>query len=106
MARPVLRSYQVRLSASVATPSWTTRFSAEVLRLGLAALFLPQPDQCGFFARHNNPGVGTTQKGATEIAEVAYGCAHENPINGDIATINGNVVAVRSSTTFGDIFTL
>ena len=25
--RPVLRSYQVRLSASVATPSWTTRLS-------------------------------------------------------------------------------
>ncbi len=27
MARPVLRSYQARLSASVATPSWTTRLS-------------------------------------------------------------------------------
>ena len=26
-ARPVLRSYQLRLSASVATPSWTTRLS-------------------------------------------------------------------------------
>ena len=26
-ARPVLRSYQARLSASVATPSWTTRLS-------------------------------------------------------------------------------
>jgi hypothetical protein len=43
--RPVLRSYHVWFSASVATPSWTDEIGAQILRLGLAALFLPQPDR-------------------------------------------------------------
>ena len=35
---------------------------AEVFRLGLAALFLPQPDQRGFFRAHDDPGVRAAEE--------------------------------------------
>ena len=66
MARPVLRSYQARLSASVATPSWTTRLSLRSSGSSLAALFLPQPDQRGFVRAHDDPCV----RAAEELAAV------------------------------------
>ena len=53
----MLRSYQVWLSASVATPSWTMRLPDQILRLGLAALFLPEPDQRRLVGAHDDPGV-------------------------------------------------
>ena len=62
----MLRSYQVRLSASVATPSWTTRLPRQILRLGLAALFLPEPDQRRLVRAHDDPGV----RPADEVAAV------------------------------------
>ena len=62
--RPVLRSYQVRLSASVATPSWTIEIVAQILWLGLAALFLPQPDQRRLVRAHDDPGVRAADEAA------------------------------------------
>ena len=62
--RPVLRSYQVRLSASVATPSWTMRLSLKVLRLDLAALFLPEPDQRRLVGAHDDPRVRAADEAA------------------------------------------
>ena len=54
---PVLRSYQCRLRASVASPELDDEVAGEVLRLGLAALLPPEAEQGGFVVAHDDPGV-------------------------------------------------
>ena len=46
---------------------------AQIFRLGLAALFLPQPDQRGFVAAHDDPGVRAAKKMA---AAIMLSCGH------------------------------
>ena len=41
---------------------------AEVLWLGLAALFLPQPDQRGFVRAHDDPGVRAAEETGGGVA--------------------------------------
>ena len=40
---------------------------AQILRLDLAALFLPQPDQRGFVGAHDDPGVRAADEGVAAI---------------------------------------
>ena len=47
-------------------PELDDEVAGQVLRLDLAALFLPQPDQGGFVVPHDNPGV----RAADEVAAV------------------------------------
>ena len=54
--RPVLRSYQWRLSSSV-TAELDDEVAGQVLRLGLAPFLPPQADQGCFIAAHDDPGV-------------------------------------------------
>ena len=67
--RPVLRSYQERLSSSVADPELHDEVAGQVLRLGLAPLLAPEADQGGFIAAHDDPGV----RAADEDAAVLVG---------------------------------
>src|SRR5262249_40183215 len=67
--RPVLRSYQVRLSSSVAAPSCTMRFPEKVLRFGLASFLAPEANQGRFVAAHNDPRV----RAADEKAAILVG---------------------------------
>ncbi len=61
MARPVLRSYQARLKASV-DAELDDEVVAEVLRLDLTTLFLPQTDQRGFIRAHDDACVRSAKK--------------------------------------------
>ena len=49
-------------------PELDDEVAGQVLRLDLAALFLPQPDQGGFIVAHDDPGV----RAADEIAAVYF----------------------------------
>ena len=61
--RPVLRSYQERLSSSVAEPSCTMRLPDRSSGSALAPFLPPEADQGGFIAPHNDPGVRTADEG-------------------------------------------
>ena len=63
----MLRSYQVRLSSSVADPKLHDEVAGQVLRLGLAALLAPKPDQGGLIAAHDDPGVRAADEGAAVL---------------------------------------
>ncbi len=69
MRRPVLRSYQLRLSSSVAAPSC----AGQVLGLGLPALLAPELDQGRLVAAHDDPGVRAADEGAAGLVGV---CPH------------------------------
>ena len=43
-------------------PELDDEVAGQVLRLDLAALFLPQPDQGGFVVAHDDPGVRTADE--------------------------------------------
>ena len=62
--RPVLRSYQARLSSSVTVPELHDEVAGEVLGLRLAALLAPEPDQGRLIAAHDDPGVRAADEGA------------------------------------------
>ena len=66
MARPVLRSYQRPVERLGGDAELGDKIVAEVLRLGLAALFLPQPDQRGFVRAH----VDLRVRAAEEVAAI------------------------------------
>jgi hypothetical protein len=61
---PVLASYQWRLRSSVASPS--DEIAGEVLRLDLAALLAPEPEQGSFVIAHDDPRIGP----ADEVAAI------------------------------------
>ena len=54
---PELRSYQDRLSSSVAQPELHNEVAGQVLWLSLAALLLPKADEGRLIAAHNNSRV-------------------------------------------------
>ena len=47
----------------------------QILRLGLAALFLPQPDQRGFVAAHNNARVRAAEETAS-MSKIVCACVY------------------------------
>ena len=55
--RPVLRSYQDRLSSSVAGPELYDQVAGQVLRLDFSPLLPPELDQGRFVIAHDDPGV-------------------------------------------------
>jgi hypothetical protein len=61
--RPVLRSYQVRLSSSVAVPRHN-EVVGEILWLGFTAFFAPKSHKSSFVAAHDDPGIRSTDEGA------------------------------------------
>ena len=68
--RPVLRSYQERLSSSVATPELHDQVAGQVLRLGLAPFLAPKADQGRFITAHDDPGVRAADERSVYILHV------------------------------------
>ena len=64
MTCPVLASYQRRLRSSVASAELDDEIAGQVLRLDLAALFPPEPQQGGLIIAHDDPGI----RAADEVA--------------------------------------
>ena len=56
-AWPLLRSYQSRLRCSVTDAELDDEIIREVLRLLLAALLAPEPQQGGLVLAHDDPGI-------------------------------------------------
>ena len=80
MACPELASYQRRFRSSVAAPELDDKVAGEVLRLNLAALFLPQPQQSGLILTHDSAGVRTADEVSTVPSAIfSYDCFHESP---------------------------
>ena len=61
---PVLRSYQCRLRSSVTVPELDDQVAGQVLRLDLAALLPPQPQQGRLVVAHDDPGVRAADEAA------------------------------------------
>ena len=62
--RPLLRSYQVRLSVLGRDTKLHDEVAGHVLRLNLAALFPPKPNKGGFIPAHDYPGIRAADEGA------------------------------------------
>ena len=60
--RPALRSYQAPIERLGGDAELDDEIVAEVLRLSLAALFPPQPDERRFVRAHDDPGVRAAKK--------------------------------------------
>src|SRR6516165_1198166 len=59
-------------------PQLDDEIAGQVLRLGLAPFFAPEPEQSGLIAAHDNPGVRATNKGPSSwcISYSAGQCGH------------------------------
>src|ERR1700737_1577673 len=66
IARPVLRSYQRRLSSSVTVPSWTIRFSDRSSG-PTPPRFSPPPNQRSLVVAHDDAGVRSAEERPTVI---------------------------------------
>src|SRR5262249_40220395 len=62
---PVLRSYQLRLRASVTRPSWTMRLPDRSSGSASPRFLPPEADQGCFIAAHDDPGIRATYKGTS-----------------------------------------
>ena len=52
-------------------PELDDEVAGQVLRLGLAALFPPEPEQGGFVSPHDDPGIGAADEGSAAQIEIA-----------------------------------
>src|SRR5262245_21059158 len=75
--RPVLRSYQERLSSSVVLPSCTMRLPDR--SSGSAS---PRPDQGGFIVAHDDPGVRAAEEVAAFQPSRTDAFRHDNLLDG------------------------
>ena len=64
---PVLRSYQCRLRGFGHQAELDDEVAGQVLRLDLASFLPPEPEQGGFVAAHDDPGVGAADEGGAAL---------------------------------------
>ena len=78
--RPLLRSYQMPVELLGGGAELHDQVAGQVLRLDLAALFAPEPDQGGLVASHDDPGVGAADESPSNYGfGSSYGTFHRNP---------------------------
>jgi hypothetical protein len=83
IACPVLRSNHCRLRSLGCPAKLDDEITGEVLRFDFTAFLLPEPDQGGFIAAHDDPGVRAADEGA---AAYCGGLFQSNAFHGILHT--------------------